>query len=51
MNIYQISQACKIYQLRDIVIDEITPTDTWRNIDAMITSSLRQNDAGDVVWS
>ena len=27
------------------------PTDTWRNNGAMITSSLRQNDVGDVVWT
>ena len=27
------------------------PTDTWRNNDAMITSSLRQNDVDDVVWT
>ena len=26
-------------------------TDTWRNDDAMITSSLRRNDVGDVVWT
>ena len=31
--------------------DVINPTDTWRNNDAMITSSLRQNDVGDVVWT
>ena len=27
------------------------PPDTWRNNDAMITSSLCQNDVGDVVWT
>ena len=27
------------------------PPDTWRNNDAMITSSLSQNDVGDVVWT
>ena len=27
------------------------PTDTWRNNDAMITSSLRQNDVDDVIWT
>ena len=27
------------------------PTDTWRHNDAMITSSLRLNDVGDVVWT
>ena len=27
------------------------PMDTWRNNDAMITSLLRQNDVGDVVWT
>ena len=27
------------------------PTDIWRNNGAMITSSLRQNDVGDVVWT
>ena len=27
------------------------PTDTWRNNDAMMTSSLRPNDVDDVVWA
>ena len=27
------------------------PTETWRNNDAMITSSVHPNDVGDVVWT
>ena len=34
----------------DISLDTLT-MDTWRSNDAMLTSSLRQNDVDDVVWT
>ena len=37
--------------VKGVPIEGKFPTDTLRNNDAMITSSLRQNDVGDVVWT